>query len=134
MATRRSVPAQREAGVGAGRPTAAGALADREGQPRRAEGQQAGGGERHPVVAEPDAKDTGLIGREGGADLMPEEDPAEEDGAGAFPEALRGQAGGRRHGGDPVEAADHAKERQRRQVISVRQEEQRDAPQPVIPR
>ena len=65
---------------------------------------------------------------------MPEEDPAKEDGARALPEEIRGQAGGGRHGGDPVEAVDHAKECQRRQAIRVRQEEQRYSPQPVIPR
>jgi hypothetical protein len=62
---------------------------------------------------------------------MPEADPAKEDGASALPEEIRGQTGGGRHGGDPVKAVDHAKERQRRQAIRVRQDEQGQPPQPL---
>ena len=69
-----------------------------------------------------------------GAELVPGEDPAKHQ-IGAFgPKALRGEAHGRRHRRDPVEAVEHRKQRQSvEREIGERQKQQRQAAQAVIP-
>ena len=109
-------------------------LPDGEDEGGRAEGQQPGGGKRHVIGPQPDAQETAAVGRQGGADLMAEEDPAKEDWPGAGPEEVGRQAGRGGHGGNPVEAIDHAKQRQLRQIIGIRQIEQRQPPQPIVGR
>ena len=109
-------------------------LPDGEDEGGRAEGQQPGGGKRHVIGPQPDAQEPAAVGREGGPDLMAEEHPAKEDRAGAGPKEVGRQAGGGGHRGDPVEAVDHAKEGQLRQIIGIRQREQRQPPQPIVGR
>jgi hypothetical protein len=94
-------------------------LPDGEDEGGRAEGQQPGGGKRHVIGPQPDAQEPAAVGREGGPDLMAEEHPAKEDRAGAGSKEVGRQADSGGHRGNPVEAVDHAKERQPGQVIRI---------------
>ena len=102
---------------GAGRPSVAqaDALPDGEHEESRPEGQQPGGRKRHVVGPEPDPQEPAAVGREGRADRCPKNTQPNRIGPGVNP---RGQTPGQWSGdrGDRVEAIDHARERQFRQI------------------
>ncbi len=99
-------------------------LPDGEDEAGRAQGQQPSGGKRHVVGAQPDAEQAPSICREGRPNLVAEEHPAKEDRAGAAPEEVGRQTGRGGHCRDPVEAVDHAKQRELCQIIRKGQIEQ----------
>ncbi|CAG9187835.1 hypothetical protein BVI2075_100029 [Burkholderia vietnamiensis] len=87
------------------------------------------------VGAEARPQQPGAERREGRAELVAGDDPAEHDGRRRLAEHVGGEPHGRRHGRDPVEPVEHREQRQPEEVDAerMRQIDQRQPAQPVVP-